>query len=186
MKNFKHLGILLVIMALCLNGCLGAPPVLIRAAAITAGGAHMEAAVVNSAKAQHPNINFDKQFSECVAYDKDYNTVYQACIQGLFDLREQTDRTDKESGIIDTKKTAFGEEPGATGYALGKKAFTQRKLIIVKKISDKKTQVSVNAKFSRKGSYTDEAEFEDPPSENVVRAIFFDKLDQIMGSKSSS
>lgn len=188
MKNSNRSWALLLIAALCLNGCIAAvaaAPILIPAATIAGGGAVLGTVMVNSARAQHPNINFDKTYPESLIYNKDYNTAYQACLKALSELRQQTERTDKESGIIDTKKTAFGEEPGAIGFALGKKGFTQQTLIMVKKISDQNTEVSVKAKFTRKGSYTQEQEFDDQQAENVVRAIFFDKLDQLLGVSSA-
>ena len=184
MNNIKQHYILFIIAVFTIltNGCVAIAPV----ASIIGGGLMggvMTVKVINNAKDQYPNVNFDKKSPECIDY-KDYNELYQAALQSVYDLKEQTYGTDKESGVITTQKSPFGEKPGAVSYFMGKKVFWQRKIIYIKKLSESKAQICVKVKFSRKGGMTEEEEFDDPEGENVVRAIFYYKLDQLLGTSS--
>jgi len=185
MNNIKQLCILFIIAISTIQpiGCLSIAPVASIIGAGVVGGV-MSVQVINNVKDQYPYVNFDKKSPECVDY-KDYNVLYQAALQSVYDLKEQTYGTDKESGVITTQKTPFGEKPGAISYFMGKKVFWQRKLIYIKKLSESKAQICVKVKFSRKGGMTEEEEFDDPDGENVVRAIFYDKLDQLLGPSSA-
>jgi len=183
-NNIKQHYILFIIAVFTIltNGCVAMAPV---ASIIGAGmmGGVMTVQVINNAKDQYPNVNFDKKSPECIDY-KDYNNLYQNALKSVYDLKEQTYGTDKESGVITTQKAPFGEKPDAVSYFMGKKVFWQRKIIYIKKLSESKAQICVKVKFSRKGGMTEEEEFDDPDGENVVRAIFYDKLDQLLGTSS--
>lgn len=185
-QNFKKffMGFLLLTMPF-LHGCMAAIPAASMAVAgVTAG--FLTVQVINTAKEQHPDVDFNKDYEETITYNKPFESVFQSSIKTISLLNEQIESTDKETGLINTRKVEFGKKPSAFGYYTGEKMFFQRKTILFNKISASKTEVTVKAFFSRKGSYTEEAEFIDENAASVVRAIFYDKLNTLLKEKHAS
>lgn len=183
----KKFNLLLLVICLANNGCIAAVPV-VQAVAMgltMANVGHSLASVtrwaISSAKAKHTGVDFDKRWPDCIAFDKNYDTLYQLCNQAIIELNEQFDKTDKDNGIIETKRAPFGDPQISKEDSSKKVFFWQEKLLKISKSGDNQAQVCITViLFSTIGETGLEKPLKDEAGENVVKAIFFDKLEKLI------
>jgi hypothetical protein len=128
--------------------------------------------------------------NEMVTYDKDYAAVWQALIQGLTEMGLEIDRSDKESGLITTRSAPYKYNLGTSLIYGGK--INQRMQIFVKKVTDNKTQLTVQVKRSvssdtYKYNQSERKETEDistsnPGADREIRGNLYQKLNQILNT----
>jgi hypothetical protein len=176
----------IVVAALCFlsQGCLAALPLLWMAPLLITGGMagySLTGAALSYAKnrkTEQPTIDFERKWPDCITFDKAMDPVFKGCKEVLTDLKEDTDKVDPDTGTIETKKTSFGEPQGSAGKMV---TFWQRKVITLKKTAtEEQTDVMLQVVFTRQSPDKPEETVEDGAAANVVRGVFFSKLENVI------
>jgi len=157
-----------------LNGCIAALPVMVGVAA--AGAAVGVVTVVNLARDQYPDIDFDKPAPVVTIYSDNYETVWNAIIDTLMQMKESTAMMDKSSGIIRTNKRNMNDVSWI-GKGLGSASFQYEYNIIVRKKSDG-VNVELMIPFWEEKMFVAAKEKNVPEGSNMMRHIFFKQLNE--------
>ena len=177
------------VVALCFlsQGCLAALPLLYLAPLLITGGMagySLTGAALSYAKnrkTQQPTLDFDRKWPDCITFDKGMDPVFKGCQKVLADLQEETDKVDPGAGVIEAKKTVFGEPQGSPQEPAKMVTFWQRKVITVKKTATaEQTEVLLQVIFTRQSANKPEETVADEAAANVVRGVFFSKLENVI------
>lgn len=173
MKSNNRIGVAVLISALAtgLQGCAGA----IIAAGI-AGVGVAATQLVNLARDQYPDINFEAPAPVEVTYAGSYETVWNALVDTLGEMHEQMAVIDKQSGLIRTAKNNLNEESWI-GKGLGKATFKYEFNLTVRK-NEKGVGVRALVPFWEEKVFIAEKQKNLPEGTNMMRHILYRNLAQ--------
>lgn len=178
----KYFYICLLICYLISNGCAGVAIPIMTAAGIVAIGASI-VTIVNLARDQYPDIDFDKPAPTKTTYSCNRDTVWNAVVDTLMEMKEQTQVMDRNSGIIRTAKKNLNDVSWI-GKGLGKTTFLYEFNITIRQNAGK-TSVSVNVPFWEEKMFVASKEKNIPEGSNMMRHIFFRNLNKNIKPSSS-
>jgi len=158
-------------LCLCLQGC--AAPII--AAGVAAAGV-AATQLVNLARDQYPDINFESPAPVEVTYAGSYETVWNAVVDTLGDMREQLAVVDKQSGVIRTTRNNLNEESWI-GKGLGKATFKYEYNLTVR-ANGKGVGVRATVPFWEEKMFIAEKQKNLPEGTNMMRHILYRNLGQ--------
>ena len=158
-----------------LNGCVAAVPALM--AVSIAGMAVAVTQVVNLARDQYPDIDFNKPAPVKMSYGGSYNQVWENVVDTLVEMQERTAVAAKDAGIIRTEKKALNDTSWID-KGLGKATFNYEFNIRIKKVKNG-THVIVYVPFWEEKMFSSSKSKDLAEGSSMMRHIFFDKLDKI-------
>jgi hypothetical protein len=168
-------GIRIAILAVCLSlglqGCVAA----VVAVGMAAAGVAITQ-VVNLARDQYPDIDFESPAPTEVTYAGNYETVWNAVIDTLGETHEQMAVVDKQSGIIRTAKNNLNDESWI-GKGLGKATFKYEYNITVRK-NGRGIGVRTTVPFWEEKIFIAEKQKNLPEGANMMRHILYRNLSQ--------
>lgn len=173
MKHGKRIAgpILAFVLCVGLQGC--AAPI-IAVGVVAAGVAVTQ--VVNLARDQYPDINFESPAPVEVTYAGSYETVWNAVVDTLGEMREQLAVVDKQSGVIRTTRNNLNEESWI-GKGLGKATFKYEYNITVR-TNGKGVGVRATVPFWEEKMFIAEKQKNLPEGTNMMRHILYRNLGQ--------
>lgn len=95
-------SVVVLIYAALLNGCVAAAPALMAVSVASMAVAATQ--VVNLARDQYPDIDFDKPAPVKISYGESYNQVWENVVDTLVEMQERVAVAAKDAGIIRTEK----------------------------------------------------------------------------------
>lgn len=180
MKKIKNwLVVLFVGLPFLFSGCMAAVPVLAVGAA--AGAAAGIVSIVNLARDQYPDIDFQKTAPVEVIYAENYDRVWDGVIDTIMQMKESTAMMDKNSGIIRTNAKNINDVSWI-GKGLGKATFLYELNITVRR-KQQGVSVSVMIPFWEEKVFVAKKEKNLPEGSNMVRHIFYHDLNQRLTPK---
>lgn len=170
----RHLIILFLPLCLLFSGCVAAavPLVAVSAAGVAAG----IVSVVNLARDQYPDINFDKPAPVATTYSNNYDAVWNSAIDTLMEMKESAATVDKTSGIIRTNKKGLNDVSWI-GKGLGKSTFMYELNILVRHEKNG-VAVTVTVPFWEEKMFISSKEKNIPEGSNMMRHIFYRNLNK--------
>ncbi len=170
----KYLGRFSVLINFSLTGCVAALPVV--TALVVAGTVVGIIAVVNLAREQYPDIDFDQPAPVEVMYKKNYSNVWDATIDALMEMQESTSVMDKNAGFIRTRKKNLNDVSWI-GKGLGKATFRYELNFTIRK---KRGLISVAlaVPFWEEKVFIASKEKNIPEGSNMMRHIFYRNLNK--------
>ena len=167
-------SVVVLIYAALLNGCVAAVPVVMAVSVAAAAVAVTQ--VVNFARDQYPDIDFDKPAAVEMSYGGSYNQVWENVVDTLVEMQERTAVAAKDAGIIRTEKKALNDSSWID-KGLGKATFNYEFSIRVKKVKNG-THVIVYVPFWEEKMFVSSKSKDLAEGSSMMRNIFFDKLDK--------
>lgn len=175
MKKIRNwIAVLIIGLPLMLSGCVAAVPVLMAGA--VAGAAVGVVTIVNLARDQYPDIDFDKPAPVEVVYADSYDRTWNGVVDTIMELKESTAMMDKNSGIIRTKPKNLNDVSWI-GKGIGKATFLYELNITVRK-KNKGVSVGVMTPFWEEKVFIAKKEKNIPEGANMVRHIFYNNLNK--------
>lgn len=160
--------------SMSLSGCAAALPV-IAVVGVT-GAVASVVAVVNMARDQYPDVDFDKPAPVETIYHSGMDETWNAVVDTLMEMKESTAMMDKSSGIIRTSKKNLNDVSWI-GKGLGKATFLYEYNITVRpKSGGASVQLMVN--FCEEKMFIASKEKNIPEGSNMMRHIFYRNLNQ--------
>lgn len=145
-------------------------------AAGVAAGAVAVTQVVNLARDQYPDIDFEAPAPIEVTYVGNQEAVWNGVLDTLGEMHEQLAVVDKQSGIIRTAKNNLNEESWI-GKGLGKATFKYEYNITVRR-NDKGVGVRAMVPFWEEKMFVAEKQKNIPEGANMMRHILYRNLAQ--------
>jgi len=165
---------LVLLCSILLNGCVAAVPVVMAVSVAAAAVAVTQ--VVNFARDQYPDIDFDKPAAVEMSYGGSYNQVWENVVDTLVEMQERTAVAAKDAGIIRTEKKALNDSSWID-KGLGKATFKYEFNIRIKKVKNG-THVIVYVPFWEEKMFVSSKSKDLAEGSSMMRHIFFDKLDK--------
>jgi len=173
MRNFFH--VIIISCYLFLSGCVAAAVPVVAGLAV-AGTVAGIVTIVNLARDQYPDIDFDTQAPIETVYNNSYNDVWNAIIDTLMEMKESTSMMDKNSGVIRTAKKNLNDVSWI-GKGLGKATFLYEYNITVRTKS-KGVSVELMVPFWEEKAFVAAKEKNIPEGSNMMRHIFYRNLNK--------
>lgn len=168
--RFKK-ALILLFPAGLLQGCVAA----IGLAGLAAGAAGLTQ-IVNLARDQFPDIDFNQQAPVEVTYSGGMSSVWNAVIDTLLQEGEQIEFSDKDSGIIRTAESTLNDSNWIE-KGLAFSSFKYRYNIVVRSNS-RGVGVAVNLAFVEEKVFFANKQKNLPEATNMMRHIFYDALNK--------
>lgn len=173
-KISKYLMNFVICACLFLNGCAAALPVVVGVGAVA--GVTAIVMVVNLARDQYPDIDFDKPAPIAIIYKDGYEEVWNGVIDTLMEMKESPAMMDKNSGVIRTIKKNINDVSWI-GKGLGKATFLYELNITVRKERNG-VSVSTTIPFWEEKVFIAAKEKNLPEGSNMMRHIFYRNLNK--------
>ena len=175
MPSLKKMAICgLLSCQLILGGC--GIPLTASTTAVVAGSAAALVTMVNLAREQYPDIDFDKPAPVEALYVETFDNVWNAVNDTLMEMRESSAMMDKNSGVIRTTKRNLNDVSWI-GKALGKATFEyELNLTVRQKIGG--VGVSLMVPFWEQKVFIASKEKNLPEGSNMMRHIFYNNLNK--------
>ncbi|OPY80223.1 MAG: Bacterial SH3 domain protein [Syntrophorhabdus sp. PtaU1.Bin153] len=168
------IAILAVTGCLFLNGCMAAAIPIVAVG--VAGAAAGVVAIVNMARDQYPDIDFEKPAPVETVYARSFNEVWNGVIDTLMEMKESNAMMDKNSGVIRTNKKNLNDVSWI-GKGLGKATFLYELNITVRE-KNGKVSVEVMVPFWEEKAFVAQKEKNIPEGSNMMRHIFYRNLNK--------
>lgn len=178
-KIFKYLRL----SALCIflagyllfgNGCMAALPLF---AVVAVGGvAATVVTMVNLARDQYPDIDFEKPSPVETTYAERFNDVWNGTVDTLMEMKESVAMMDKNSGVIRTVKKNLNDVSWI-GKGLGNATFMYEISMTVRQ-KGQKVSVELMVPFWEEKMFLASKEKNIPEGSNMMRHIFFRNLNK--------
>jgi hypothetical protein len=167
----------ILILGICcsfLNGCIAAVVPIIAVG--VAGAAAGVVTLVNLARDQYPDIDFDKPSPVEMVYANSYNETWNGVVDTLMEMKESTAMMDKNSGVVRTNRKNLNDVSWI-GKGLGKATFLYELNLTVR---EKNGRVSVEAMvpFWEEKMFIAQKEKNVPEGSNMMRHIFYRNLNK--------
>lgn len=130
--------------------------------------------LVNMAREQYPDINFENPAPVEVTYAGSYETVWNAVVDTLGEMHEQMAMVDKQSGLIRTTRNNLNEESWI-GKGLGKATFKYEYNLTVRR-NEQGIGVRATVPFWEEKMFIAEKQKNIPEGTNMMRHILYRNL----------
>lgn len=160
----------IVVSIILLNGCAAA--VVPLAALSVAGMAASLVTLVNLAREQYPDINFDSAAPIKVTYQETTNDVWNAVVDMLQESGETLEVVDKDAGVLRTREKNLNDVSWI-GKGFGKATF-----LYSYSITCRDSWVRISVAFQEEKMFLSKKAKNLPEGANMMRHIFFRNLKQ--------
>lgn len=166
---------------LALQAALSGCAAVVAVPVVVAAGAMSVYTIVNVARNQYPDINFDSQSPEEETYQASYDAVWTASMATLKEMKETTQMMDKSAGTIQTDRKNINDVKWFN-RDLGQSVFFYEFNIAVKPVQGG-VSVKSTVQFVEEKRFAENRQKDIPEGSNMMRHIFFRNLRNTLQEK---